>query len=126
VTRGAHEYKVCDRCETSFRVAKGAPIPAHKARFAPTFEPAPCNRWKVGDRVKVAIRDATRDQWAIGAADALNGTTGTVTEIKEGVSIPPFLGHLVTFDAPAPTWWANQSPPLASWFEADDLQEHAP
>lgn len=75
--------------------------------------------WKVGDRVVVAIPDP--EKWAHGAAEALNGTAGVISEIRP-IDKVSFSGrHLVTFDHPARTWWANQTPPESHWFDADEL-----
>ena len=70
----------------------------------------------VGDRVQVAIR--YRARWAHGAAEALDGLTGTVEKLKER---EPCV--LVRFDAPAPTWSAHQTPPTAHWFDCSEVAE---
>lgn len=80
---------------------------------------------QAGSRVRVRIAD--RDEYAVGAAEALDGAVGTVTEINpRGMWIPraPWLGvgYLVTFDEPRPTWWAYQMPTAAFWFSPDDLE----
>ncbi len=83
-------------------------------------------RFNVGDRVRVNITKP--DAWATGAAQALNGTIGTVESVKPAVdprgwrSGPPETPYLVRFDAPGKTWWTNQSAPLAFHFDAHDLE----
>lgn len=41
-TPARYQYKECPRCESSFRVVRGEVIPAHTARFRPTFARVPC------------------------------------------------------------------------------------
>jgi hypothetical protein len=67
-----------------------------------------------GARVRVAIKD--RNEYAHGAAESLDGHTGTI----ERAGRP---GYLVKFDAPLPrTWWTHQSPVTAFWFARKDLK----
>jgi len=75
--------------------------------------------WKIADRVKIAIPDRKRDQWARGAADALNGLRGSVASKS-----PTGARVLVSFDpgAQGPTWWPQQTPPTAWWFDSDEIQ----
>lgn len=79
---------------------------------------------EIGTKVRVNIKN--RKEWATGAAEALNGMTGVVEEIKSDVDAwgrvrkaeAPFL---VRFDRAAPKWWTHQSPALAWHFDAHDL-----
>jgi hypothetical protein len=81
-------------------------------------------RRTVGDRVKVAIK--RREEWAVGAAEALDGKLGCVDEVQSChrmTQIPlPTPRYLVLFDEPAASWWSGQTPPRAFWFDADDLE----
>ena len=80
------------------------------------------NALKEGHRVVVQI--ANPDQYAGGAADALNGRAGVIEKVKEGYVTWPVSAHgfLVQFDEPAPTWHNHQAPCTAFWFEAQDLR----
>lgn len=82
------------------------------------------SRLVVGTRVRTRLTPAG---YAYDAAQALSGRTGTVEEVqtthnngRERVPIAPRF--LVRFDAPAPTWSSNQTPPAAWWFDADELE----
>lgn len=68
---------------------------------------------RLGARVKVRIKQP--DRFAQGAAESLEGVTGRVLTIGARMV-------LVRFDAPARTWWAQQSPITAFWFDAGDLE----
>lgn len=61
---------------------------------------------KVGDRVRVRCFDP--ETWARGAAEALDGAVGTVTEQRRGSIRAYALGHesewVVTFDEPCHDW----------------------
>ena len=77
------------------------------------------------DRVHIQIADTSR--FARGAAECLDGKTGTVTEVMEhsvngkwnGIERGPAV--LVEFDEPARPWWTNQTPCAAFWFRPEDL-----
>ncbi len=73
---------------------------------------------KIGARVIVRIPESRHDTYASGAVEALNHLSGVVEGTKGG-SEPQAL---VTFDAPAPTWWRDQSPPKSWWFCPDELE----
>ena len=70
---------------------------------------------EIGTRVKVIIQNA--DEWAVGAADSLNGKLGVV-ERTGGHSEGKIL---VRFDEPAERWWTYQTPPESFWFDERDL-----
>lgn len=72
---------------------------------------------KLGDRVKVRTLDP--DAYAMGAAEALSGMTGTVERIGNSTGADAVL---VKFDRPAPKWWSNQTPPAGFWFEPAELE----
>lgn len=72
--------------------------------------------WKVGDRVRVAIRHPK--EYAHGAFKALNGKVGAVEEIKTTRE----NRCLVRFDTPAERWWAYQIPASSYWFLFSELQ----
>lgn len=71
---------------------------------------------KVGDRVKVSALDPKT--YAVGAAEALSGMSGTVERIDNSAGQNAIL---VKFDRPAPTWWSHQTPPTGAWFEPGEL-----
>ncbi len=76
--------------------------------------------FKLGDRVRVKIAD--RDTYAVGAAEALDGKTGTIVGTSsEGARAVGIGEYLVEFDTPAPKWWAHQTPATAMHFDFDDL-----
>ena len=78
---------------------------------------------KVGDRVRVDVKDASA--WNAGALQVLQGLTGEVTEVltHERMTNYPKAkpACLVKFDkSPGPTWkWV--SPATSHWFDADEL-----
>jgi hypothetical protein len=73
----------------------------------------------VGARVKVAIRD--RRAWNTDYADALDGRTGTIADVKVGYSNDDALALLVELDEPHAIGWSG-SPIKAFWFEVGDLE----
>jgi hypothetical protein len=76
-------------------------------------------RWNHGDRVRVAI--PRPNEYARGAAEALDGKMGTIDEVRgDGAR------YLVAFDEPAVPWHANALPIRAFWFEGDELAEVTP
>lgn len=79
-----------------------------------------------GARVRISLHDPSK--WARGAAQALNGLTGTIREIKTlhnaGITSYTITARcLVELDTPPPAWWAGQRPSLSWWFSAEDLQD---
>ena len=77
----------------------------------------------IGTRVRVTIADFER--YAFGAAKCLHGLTGTVERYKsysfqQEVADPDCI--LVTFDAPATTWHAYQTPWTSAWFPPSELE----
>jgi hypothetical protein len=77
------------------------------------------NGFEVGNRVMVTIEEA--DEYAMRAAEALDGRTGVVEAVEE----TPWPGQprrrLVRFDEPAPTWFTHQTPATAFWFPIRDM-----
>lgn len=69
----------------------------------------------IGDRVRVRIIET--GEWVRGAAESMNGKTGTVKEVRASGQV------LVTFDTPAEPWWAHQSPVLGFHFEENELEK---
>lgn len=74
---------------------------------------------KIGDRVVVAIQEASR--WAKGAVEVLNGQVGTVTEIRPVSSIGTG-GILVRFDKPIGAWWSYQTPVRGVWLDPAEVK----
>lgn len=77
---------------------------------------------RVGDRVRVKALAA--DAYAVGAAESLSGRRGIVEERKDvdhyGVRLQePLL--VVRFDEPAASWWTNQRPVVAFWFDVSEV-----
>lgn len=79
-------------------------------------------KWKVGDRVRVAI--AGRNDWSADAAHALDGCVGEV----ESIMTTNYFGRslecpraFVVFDEPARAWWSYQTPPRGWHFEEGEL-----
>lgn len=106
----------CDECAGGMARpiddADAARLPEAQAAFLAIFR----EHLTHGVRVKVKLADPAA--WAYGAADALNGCTGVVSEIRPHATPPSYL---IAFDRPAPTWWGGQTPPRWWWFEAGDL-----
>ena len=75
---------------------------------------------ELGERVRISIRDP--NEYAKGAAEALHGKTGTITELGDMIRRTPYNGVLVTFDTPADPWWTWQEPVKAFFFEPHDLE----
>ena len=80
---------------------------------------------KVGDRVRVNVKDASA--WSADALKLLQGLTGEVTEVltHERMTNHPKAkpACLVQFDkSPGPLWkWGSDA--KAHWFDADELEE---
>ena len=75
----------------------------------------------IGIRVRVAIID--REQWAVGAADSLNGLTGTIVDYKADYGfIEPEGCYLVELDREPKKWSTHQTPGRGWWFSPRDLQ----
>ncbi len=72
---------------------------------------------KIGDRVKVAIKDPTK--FAYRAVECLNGARGAIESIGAKSHGPDAC--LVAFDQPVNTWWTGGSPSIAFWFDPSDL-----
>jgi len=74
---------------------------------------------------RVVVKIGKPDEYAYGAAKALEGSTGVIEKVSEkGVfgSSPAFL---VCFDKLVPAWHSHGMPCQAFWFEACDLiDEH--
>ena len=70
-----------------------------------------------GQRVKISINKP--EIWVGSAVNHLNGRTGIIERVKENHSSENNI--LVHFDTPAPTWWRNQTPWTAGWFNEKDL-----
>lgn len=66
----------------------------------------------LGKRVRVRLRSSA---WSRNTADALDGKTGQVTEVRLSGSC------LVRFDEPVKPWWPAQPPVLCWHFDADEL-----
>lgn len=72
---------------------------------------------KVGDRVRVSVPLAKREQWSRHALISMQLKAGTITEARYGLPVR----YLVQFDSPAAPWHANQLPVEAFWFDEDEL-----
>ena len=75
--------------------------------------------------IGMKVRTSVRRPYAKGAAEVLNGQTGTVTTIREPTLTErpssAKTGVLVTFDEPLEGWWTHQSPVTAFWFDPDEV-----
>ncbi len=80
---------------------------------------------QTGNRVTIAIRNPS--EWAMGAAEVLNGKTGTIEEVQECERMTKYplkkAKYLVRFDTPAGTWSTNQTPPASFWFDSDEVKQ---
>jgi len=68
----------------------------------------------VGARVRVRIQRP--DEYAQGAAKALDGALGMVEATRKDGEFR------VLFNSPRPKWWTNQTPATAFWFPLTDLE----
>lgn len=83
----------------------------------------PTSPFKVGDSVRVNIRDA--EHWSVSAFRALQGQAGVVESISTTHSTgvareKPYV--CVRFPSPLPSFWKNGSPISAHHFDADELE----
>lgn len=97
------------------------------------FPALPAGRPYLDDRVEICIPDHKWSEWATGSAECLHGLTGKVVRVSTMYPPPSYSSRhntpdtrgatrvLVEFDSPAPTWWKDQTPPAAWWFDLDEL-----
>lgn len=86
------------------------------------------NNPKVGDRVRVKIRDPK--DYAHGVAERLEGQLGEVIEVKaismngDPLQAAPWYGPaaLIRYDRPVAPAWRGGSEQRAAWFPPGDLE----
>jgi len=66
----------------------------------------------INQKVKISIQD--RSVWDMGAADSMDGATGTIETIKGDKA-------LVNFNHPIKCWKSYQLPVTGFWFDKTDL-----